>query len=665
VAGDCFAAFDNTHWKDGNTLRKVLFAGSCLPLLLAWLAGAGWAAGSDPNVVTTRGDGSRTPGIHRIPLVAEPVMPGQAGDKITKEMDPALPFSIRGTCSDCHVYEHNYDVIRKGWHFNAADANVPPGRPGQPWIYYDAATGTQIPLSYRAWPGTFRPRQIGMSTFQFTQRFGRQMPGGGVGEIDTKNDDEIPRQIVSGKLEINCMSCHDRDPEHDQAEYAAQVSQQSFRWAATASVPFAAVKGAADKMDDTFDYLMPDMVTDPERKPFVPTVTYQPGDFDSKGQVFFNVSGKIPPARCYFCHSDINVDQCGNERWQGDEDVHLAAGLSCVDCHREGLEHNTIRGYEGGINANEMAARTSCRGCHLGDENGNRPEGGRLGAPVPVHKGIPTVHFERLACTACHSGPWPNETTYHVKTSVTHGLGSRTVNKYPNALPHVLYPVFAKQAPVDSNGPRKIGPHKMIWPAYWGTINDKDEVRPLELATVTHIVGPVLKGLTFTAAGDWAEIKESQVIEVLKALGGAVKEGRPVYVTGGTLYRLNEGGTLAIVQDHPAAAAYTWPMAHNVRPAAQSLGVGKCTVCHSTSSAFFFGKVGVDSPIKNVSNATRLQYQFQELPHGRTWAFAASFVFRPWFKVVAIGSTALIGIVLLLYGLRALGAVARVLAEQE
>ena len=60
-----------------------------------------------------------------------------------------------------------------------------------------------------------------------------------------------------------------------------------------------------------------------------------------------------------------------------------------------------------------------------------------------------------------------------------------------------------------------------------------------------------------------------------------------------------------------------------------------------------------------------LLIQFQQAPHGRTWAFAASFVFRPWFKVVALGSAGLMGIVLLLYGLRALGAVARVLAEQE
>jgi hypothetical protein len=655
----------NTHWKDVDTLKRVLFAGLCLPALLVWLAAAGWAA--EPNAVTTRGDGSRTPGVHRIPLYVESMEPGKLGDKITKETSPALPFSMRGTCSECHVYSHSYDIIKKGWHFNATDANVPPGRPGQPWIYTDVTTGTQIPLSYRAWPGTFRPDQVGWTPFKFTQFFGRQMPGGGAGEIDTKDDTEIPRQIVSGKLEINCLSCHDRDPAHDQAEYTAQVAKQSFRWAATASASFALVSGSAKEMDDTFDHLMPDMVTDEKKKPLVPTVTYQPSAFDHKNQVVFNVSGKISAERCYFCHSDINVDQCGSEKWQGDEDVHLTAGLTCVDCHREGLEHNTIRGYEGEVNANVMAAKTSCKGCHLGDENGNRPEGGRLGAPVPIHKGIPTVHFERLACTACHSGPWPDDKTYRVKTSQAHGLGTRTVNKSPSALPHVLYPVYAKQAPVDGNeaAARKIGPHKLIWPAYWGAVSEEGKVRPLDLTTVKNVVGPALKGLVFTAAGDWAEIKEAQIVEVLKALAGSVKDAKPIYVTAGILYRLNEGGTLASYRDHPAAAAYTWPIAHNVRPAGQSLGVGKCTVCHSTASPFFFGKVVVDSPIASLSSLTKVQYEFQQAPHGRTWAFAMSFIFRPWFKVVAIGSAGLIGIVLLLYGLRALGAVARVLAEQE
>ena len=174
-------------------------------------------------------------------------------------------------------------------------ANVPAGRPGQPWIYADAATGTQIPLSYRTWPGTFRPDQVGLSPFQFAQLFGRQMPGGGAGEIDTKNDTEIPRQIVSGKLEINCLSCHDRDPAHDQAEYTAQVAKQSFRWAATASAPFASVSGSAKEMDDTFDH--PDAGHGHRREEEGPNPDRDiPGRAPSidKNQVLFNVSGKIP-----------------------------------------------------------------------------------------------------------------------------------------------------------------------------------------------------------------------------------------------------------------------------------------------------------------------------------------------------------------------------------
>ncbi len=589
-----------------DTLRKVLFAGVCLPSLLAWSITTAMAAESATHVVTTRGDGSRTPGVHRIPLYAESAEPGKPGDKITKETSPALPFSLRGTCSGCHAYKHDYDVIKKGWHFNATDPNVPPGRPGQPWIYVDAATGTQLPLSYRAWPGTFRPDRVGLSPFKFAQLFGRHMPGGGAGEIDTKVDAEIPRQIVSGKLEINCLSCHDRNPAHDQAEYAAQIAKQSFRWAATASAPFAAVSGSAKEMDDTFDYLMPDMVTDEKKKPLVPTVTYQADAFDQKGQVFFNVSGKISAERCYFCHSDINVNQCGNEKWQADEDVHLAAGMTCVDCHREGLEHNTIRGYEGEVNSNVMAAKTSCKGCHQGDGN-QRPTGGRLGAPVPKHKGIPPIHFEKLSCTACHAGPWPGDETARDKTSLAHALGTRGSNKAPEALPHIFYPVYAKQtgmAPAESADRAKIGPHKLIWPAYWGALAG-NEVRPVELATVSSVVGPIWKTAATPAGSTWGQIKREQVGAALKALGEALKQ-KAVYVAGGVLYQLDDQGNVVGRRDDPAAAPYMWPLGHNVRPAAQSLGVDQCQVCHSKEPSFFASRISTDSPIQGDGVALRM-----------------------------------------------------------
>ena len=46
-------------------------------------------------------------------------------------------------------------------------------------------------------------------------------------------------------------------------------------------------------------------------------------------------------------------------------------------------------------------------------------------------------------------------------------------------------------------------------------------------------------------------------------------------------------------------------------------------------------------------------------------AFAFSFVFRPMMKIVSLGSCAIIAVVLLLYALKALACVVKVLAGQD
>jgi len=55
------------------------------------------------------------------------------------------------------------------------------------------------------------------------------------------------------------------------------------------------------------------------------------------------------------------------QKWVEDEDVHLTAGLKCVDCHRNGIDHNIIRGYaeEADISQNPLAATSTCEACHL------------------------------------------------------------------------------------------------------------------------------------------------------------------------------------------------------------------------------------------------------------------------------------------------------------
>ncbi len=74
-----------------------------------------------------------------------------------KPIDPAdpasPPYSPRETCGKCH----DYGLISQGHHFNANAIGGTSGRPGEPWIWTDRRSGTQIPLSYRRWPGTYHP----------------------------------------------------------------------------------------------------------------------------------------------------------------------------------------------------------------------------------------------------------------------------------------------------------------------------------------------------------------------------------------------------------------------------------------------------------------------------------------------------------------------------
>ncbi len=266
-------------------------------LTVLWGNGSGGAEESAP-LIGDESDGSRAVPVHRIPLLDE------GGQDIRPDDDPLFPFSTHQTCA---VQCHNYETIVGGWHFNASDANVPPGRPGHPWIFWDADTGTQIPLSYRAWPGTYKPDQLGITPWDFVQRFGRHLPGGGVGDFDpAANSEKTMRILVSGKLEANCLACHDADPSHDQTEYAVQIAKENLRWAAASSSGFASVSGSAQPMPDTYDYQMPEPPDDPKILP--PSIEYRYGIFDTKNKVFFDIVRKIPSERCYFCHSSKDTE---------------------------------------------------------------------------------------------------------------------------------------------------------------------------------------------------------------------------------------------------------------------------------------------------------------------------------------------------------------------
>ena len=245
--------------------------------------------------------------------------------------------------------------------------------------------------------------------------------------------------------------------------------------------------------------------------------------------------------------------------------------------------------------------------------------------------------------------------TYRGKTSRAHALGTHNSNKSADVLPHIMYPVFAQQEG------DKIAPHKLIWPAFWATLED-EKVTPIALNLAKRAAGRSIARAKPRSLGDWPTLTEEHITKALVSLKKTV-EGEPVYICGGKLYSLDESGKLLAPQEHPAAQPYLWPIAHNVRPAAQSLGVRRCEDCHSTDGPFFFGEVEIDSPLAAEQDTAKEMVEFQGINSFYAWAFAFSFVFRPWLKVVALGSCALIGVVLLLYGLKALACVVKALSQ--
>lgn len=737
-------------------------------------------------------DGNRTTPVHLIPLKDEldqPIIP--------TELNP-LPFSSRYTCAPCHDYE----VVRKGLHFNSASSPLP-GRSGEPWVWVDEKTGTCLPLSYRKWKGMWNPEEIGLSAWDFTLLFGRHLAGGGVSEPIDRDITPESRWEVSGKVEINCLGCHNALNIQSLSEWAKQILRHNFRWASTAASGLGEVNGMASRLAGTWDIFDGPNRDDTEWA-VAPSVRYDRTLFDSKHRAFLNLTYKPEDGRCLACHS---VSPADIEKFAFDEDAHSAAGLKCVSCHRNNISHAMIRGYEGEAEDNSILSgdEYTCSGCHLGNEKakGEKALAGRLGASYPRHKGFPAVHFKRLACTVCHSGPWPEKEMTRVRTSRANRLGIYGIARWSTDLPAILEPVYIR----DRTG--KLTPHRLIWPAFWAERTDK-AILPLKpervLAAADDILSPeqavvdILTALTLELEADqiallilwgrvyevnvdaglnaspytaealaqeplwavkqkekivslipefdpaaeelnpdtatliqkylgalagskdapgkpvllykdalyqviesyleksknpnepaalprWAwlveekiqplvpefnlrtiaaisgseqTLTEEQVEMVLKALAQTGQKpeagdaGDIVYISGGKMFELSKEGKLE-AKDHEAARPVAWPLAHEVRPARQSLGINGCKDCHKLSSAFLFRKAEGTGPLKTAQVKVLSANSFMGLNKSYQMLFGLSFAARPLFKWGLFVAIIVIGSILLLVFLLGLG----------
>lgn len=621
-------------------------------------------------------------------------------NKITP--DSPRPYSPMATCGRCHDVE----TISHGFHFQAGSENLEAGRPGQPWVWSDPKTGTHLPLSYRAWEGTYHPDDLGISRWQVALLFGGYLPGGGPGSETNLQSGPAPeagtalsevaqnRARVTGPLLIDCMLCHQMQGSgYSPFAWTEQIKQENFAYAPFAAMGLGTIEGSVKKLKDDFDPAAEGAAAQ------LPQVKYDATRFRGDGKVLFNLVRKPQNNACYYCHTQTSVDALQGQRWLHDEDVHLRAGMACADCHRNGLDHATVRGFPGEKHpAGSAATVLTCQGCHLGadalmEDSGANIQGaessliarpGKLGAPQPAHRGIPPLHFERMACTACHSGPLPDQTESQFLSRVHH-LGEH-VKRSGDELPTIGAAVQLRKA-AGSGEAARYSPHRWLWPSFWGRQKSSGEIEPLHPDLAAKWLRKPLK-----VRQDFSEISEiklssSQRREVLGDERGKVpeaeltaeekqklqafadnlrtrqidtrlKEGlvairaeiendQAVFVSGGQVYRLGEGDQLKTTSSQELSAGgapYMWPIAHNVRPASQSLGIKSCTECHSEDSAFFPQPlVGVGVVPNQVTGTiplpaamdgdTRRQQAWNQLMQGRS-------LFK-WFAVMAVAAVGL------------------------
>jgi len=352
------------------------------------------------------------------------------------------------------------------------------------------------------------------------------MTGGGIAE--PKDGEATPgsRWDVSGRIEINCMGCHNGTSLQDHSEWTKQVLRENFRWAATAAAGLGEVGGMASRLAGTWDVFDGPNPDDSEWA-VAPSVRYDRTKFDSKHRAFLDIVLKPADERCLSCHA---VTPSAAAKSQTDGDVHAAAGLRCVGCHRNGIDHDMTRGYEGesGDEPEEAAEDLTCAGCHLGKDaaGGGKGWAGRMGAPYPLHKGLPKVHFERLSCTVCHSGPLPGREAVRVRTARANRLGIFGIASWATDLPAVLEPVYIR------DGAGKLTPHRIVWPAYWARRKKDGTLVPLSPETVLAAAGPVFA-------------PPEKAARILSFLSGALGEGeKAVLVLDANAFELNVDGGL-------------------------------------------------------------------------------------------------------------------------
>ncbi len=549
------------------------------------------------------------------------------------------PYSPRQTCgaSGCH----DYDLITEGYHFTQGAGEEPteiqkkrflwassPGNFGGNWC-------SPAPLyRYMSPKHNDSADTMDLTAFTFfTSACGACHPGGGPGEYDraglrydewmsdpdsgftpggdNKFDGDYYRAHWSetGVLEADCLLCH--KPHYDYSERQKQLSDWNFRWSATAGAGLAQVTGSV-KEGQT-----PEVVYDPDR--FNPDGTIEPQMIRSPRN-----------EACLSCHAQPGWKKRG-ANFSPRTDVHLRAGMRCVDCHPAGssAEDPRINEFEmhqigkgddpGGLVRNDLNnTLITCQDCH---------DTGRLGAPIAEHRGLPPLHLDRIACVACHIperlvmpiqlqasdvyNPAPRIYSPGKKLWTFYGVDGQWRNHY-GYLEMMGYDDKPTERfrPVLALYEGKIYPVNRVHSAWPGIEIEGEEALmqprmrdilgmwnahredPTKYPSLARIEDDSGDGVPEVNRPDEIDALIEAVTQRLADIDYPMEGKRVVWVYNERVYSSGTEYRLFDKRDWEASPfANVHKYSHDILPAQAALGARSCTECHAMDAPFFFAQV--------------------------------------------------------------------------
>lgn len=597
-----------------------------------------------------------------------------------------VPYSPKQTCGKCH----DYDKITKGFHFQQGKDEKPteimskrykwvtsPGNYGGNWC-------SPAPL-YRslAKKSNSNAKEIDMTSFDFiTATCGYCHPGGGPLEFDRdgfrydkKMKDSINKFISGGDngfdgdyfkarwdetgvIEADCMLCH--LPEYDYKHRNAMLDSLNFKWAATEGSGLGKIEGSIKSNRQV-------------------KVTYDLSKFDKEGKVSMHLVREPRNETCLNCHSKPNWKKRGTD-FSPRRDVHLAAGMKCVDCHGAGEnapselirgkeEHQFGKGDDPSGNVRNDLDNTvrSCENCHLE---------GQRNAPIAKHNWLPPFHLDKIACVTCHI-PTKSLKSALVQVSDVYNTGSK-ISPPPKRIwtfydPDLNYynhygelnMFTAKDIPYKEFKPtlarykNKIYPVNSVnsaWPGIYKegeegldqpkmkdiyqmwTLHREDSTKYSLLSEIKDDNGDRIPEVNTLAEID-AFIKS--VTEHLKNLEYDLTGKQIVWVNNDRVYKSSqEFFTMEKFEYESSPYASVYKFSHNVTSSNSALGINGCTDCHSDKSEFFFTDV-VKYPFDGSKGEPVLEKQFNKMGYDGTpkvYSNAARYtgIFFTWLAVIVL-----------------------------